>query len=146
MITKGKILVIEDLEEWQVDLRQSLEQAGFYVEVVDDLESALSKIKKELFHFITIDMNLKRHNRIPEAFDGWDILKVVKQLQLNERTPTMIITAYPEDFLRLHIGQDVEELFLMDKGTFDRDEFIKIVEREINRKNLRFKDDHRDNH
>jgi DNA-binding response OmpR family regulator len=140
---KGKVLVIEDNQAWQDLLKKYLERDGFYVEIVDNLESALTKVKHELFHFITIDMRLDDSNQAPGRYEGWTILKVVKELRIQNLTPCMIVTAHGEDYHELKKSKNVESLFIMEKANFDRKQFLAIINRMVEQNDLRFKDDHR---
>jgi DNA-binding response OmpR family regulator len=142
---KGKVLVIEDDESWQNNLREFLELEGFYVEVVSDLEKAIQKVEKEIFHFITIDMNLDETKNDPENFEGWDILKKIEKLRIKSRTPTYVITGYGEEYHDLKGKKKLEAIFFMDKAEFDRKEFIETIKREVDRINLKFFNDHRGN-
>jgi CheY-like chemotaxis protein len=142
---KGKVLVIEDNEFWQNILRDYLELEGFYVEVVSDLETAIQKLEKEIFHCITIDMNLDEANNDADNFEGWDILKKIERLRIKDRTPTYVITGYGEDYLKIRGKKKLEAIFFMEKGQFDRQEFIDTIESEVERIDLRFKGDYREN-
>ena len=144
MKQRGKVLVIEDNAHWQYDIKECLIKAGFYVEVVSGLQAALAKVQKELFHFITIDMQLKESTTDSNNFEGWDILTIVNKLRIQDITPVMVITGFEQEYLDLEKAKEATPLFFMGKGKFDEQEFISIVIREVERANLRFKDDHRD--
>lgn len=142
---KGKILIIEDDPNWQNDLRFYFENDGFYVEVVSSLEEGISKIKKELFHFITIDMRLDDDKDInPEQFEGWKLLEVIKKLRVQERTPVMVITGYGVEYKELKNIKNMESLFFMEKGRdFDLKKLLEIVNMQVKRIDLRFNNDFR---
>lgn len=144
MKERGKVLVIEDEQEWQNDLREYLAEAGYHVEICDNLETALQKVIKEQFHFITLDMRLSKEMD-PSKFEGWSILEIVKKLRTQDITPVMVITGHETDYERLKNKKEVESLFLMGKGEFNREEFIAIINREVDRRNLKFNNDHRQN-
>jgi len=140
---KGKVLVIEDNVDWQNLLRDFLEKAGYFVVIEASLELAINKISHELFHFITIDMQLDEDNTGKEKFEGWHILEVVKKLRIHQTTPTMVITGFESEYLELKKLKSVEGLFFMGKGNFDRTSFIETIDRVVAAKDLRFNDDHR---
>jgi len=140
---KGKVLVIEDDKNWQKDLRLFLERAGFHVEVADNLEDALRKVEKELFHFITIDMQLDERNNKAAQFEGWNILDTIKRLRVHARTPTMIITGFTDKYLALKKEKQSEGIFHMPKRGLDPDIFIRTVEDAVKRFDLRFINDYR---
>ena len=140
---KGKVLVIEDDINWQDNLRRFLEIAGFYVEIESNIEAALKKLQKDRFHFITIDMQLDEKNATVLEFEGWRILEIIKKLHLLRITPVMVITGFEREYQELKKIKKVEDLFFMGKGTFNRQEFINVIELCVNHIDLRFKDDHR---
>jgi CheY-like chemotaxis protein len=140
---KGKVLVIENEEPWKTYIREFLEEAGFFVEVVENLDDALQKMKNELFHFITIDMQLDTRTTSSKDFEGWKILEEVKKLWIHDRTPTMIITGFEDKYHELKKQKGVEGIFFMSKLGWDPDEFVKCVETAVARYDLRFKDDYR---
>jgi len=144
MKQRGKVLVIEDDDHWHYDIKECLINAGFHVEVVTGFRAALAKVQKELFHFITIDMQLKETTTDANQFEGWDILDTVNKLRIQDRTPVMVITGFEQEYHDLEKAKKAEPLFFMGKGSFDEKEFISIVIRETDRTNLRFKDDHRE--
>jgi CheY-like chemotaxis protein len=143
MRTRGKVLVIEDNRYWQTDLREYLEAANYYVEVADNLDKALEKVKKELFHFITIDMQLKESTVDAETFEGWEILQIVIKLRVQRTIPVMVITGFEMEYQELRHEKECEALFFMSKGNFDGKKFIDIVERETHMTGLTFFNDHR---
>jgi CheY-like chemotaxis protein len=140
---KGKVLVIEDDEFWKSDLCEFLEDAGFHVEVVSELEKALEKVKKERFHFITIDMQLNEANIDSQKYEGWEILEIIKKLRVQDITPAMVITGFGEEYSELKNKKKLEAIYFMSKGLFDKKEFIEIIEKEVSRRDLRFKNDFR---
>jgi len=140
---KGKILVIEDDKHWQSKLGRYLEEAGFYVEIVSDLDLALQKVSSELFHFITIDMSLDEGRSNAGNFEGWQVLEIVKKLSVESRTPTMVITGFEVEYKKLIPEKDLQSIFFMGKGSFDREKFVETVVRAVDFHDLRFKDDHR---
>ncbi len=140
---KGKVLVIEDDPHWQNTLKRYLEQAEYYVDVVDNLKSAIERIKGELYHFITVDMQLDSRTIQPESLEGWNILQVVKKLGVEHRTPVMVVTGFESEYIDLKDLNKYKSLFLMGKGNFDKKQFIETVDRSVAMHDLRFHGDKR---
>lgn len=144
---KGKVLVIEDLPKWQGILSKALIKANFYVDIVDNLEAALRKIEKERFHFITIDMNLSDEATKPfiaSEMEGWDILEIVNKLRVHETTPTMVITAFEDEYQMEKRLKGIEAMFFMSKLDYDPQKMISKIEEMVKTFDLRFYNDHRD--
>ncbi len=140
---KGKILVIEDNPIWQRKFKKFLELDGFFVEIVSNPKIAIEKIQTERFHFITIDMQLNEKNKEAKSFEGWDILELIKKFRVQAITPVMVITGYGAQYNELKATKKVESLFFMEKGEFDRQKFLEIINKQVEKIDLRFKDDHR---
>lgn len=142
---KGKILIIEDEEFWQLKLKKYLELDGFYTKVVSNLETAIEAVKHEMFHFITLDMQLNKETMKASKFEGWDILAIVKELRIQIITPVMVITGFPRDYETLIKEKNTESIFLMGKDGFDRQDFLETINRVVSKIDLRFKNDYRGN-
>jgi len=66
-----KILLVED-DPFLVDIYSTkLKESGYFVEVADEGEEALRKIKEKDFDLMLLDIVLPK-------VDGWDVLKQVK--------------------------------------------------------------------
>lgn len=141
---KGRILIIEDEKIWQMNLRLCFEEAGYYVTIVNNLAEALDILKNQLFHLMTIDMNLDLQKSFDgELLEGWDVLKIIKKHQIDRITPTIVITGYPEHYLEISKQKKLSGMFFISKDQFSKDELLRIANREIERNDLRFYDDKR---
>jgi ActR/RegA family two-component response regulator len=147
MRERGKVLIIEDDPNWQYDLKKDLQAEGFFAEITDNLPSAIEKVKTELFHFITLDMNLHDNKKDidPDVFEGWSILDIVEKLRVQEKTPIMVITGHGFEYNTLKKDKNLSALYFMEKGEYEPKKFIDIVVRETNRHDLKFYKDHRTN-
>jgi len=83
---KKKILLVEDETVLRESVRDWLVEDGYDVEVAEDGEQALEKIKKEEYGVIVLDL------RLP-GIDGLQVYEDAKELQ--PKTKGVIITAYP---------------------------------------------------
>ncbi len=140
---KGKVLIIEDAEKWQEILKECIADAGYYVEVVADLGSAISKVEHERFHFITIDMSLKDDGTTPNAYEGWTVLSAIEKLRIKDITPTMVISGYEDEYHEFRPIKNLQGIFFMGKSDFDEEKLLDIINREVDRIDLRFEGDHR---
>jgi CheY-like chemotaxis protein len=141
---KGKILVVEDDRLWQDALKECFNNAGYYTVIAGDAETALELLIIEKFHFITTEMNLADETFNPDEFGGWKILSKVKQLRIRDISPVMVITGLEEEYLYYASENGLKADYFMGKGNFDEKKLIEIIDREVARIDLRFKDDHRD--
>jgi len=83
---KRKILIVEDEAVVRESLRDWLVEDGYDVEVAEDGEEALKKIKEEEFGVIVLDL------RLP-GVDGLQVFEEAKELR--PETKGVVVTAYP---------------------------------------------------
>ncbi len=83
---KRKILIVEDEAVVRESLRDWLLEDGYDVEVAEDGEEALKKIKEEEFGVIVLDL------RLP-GVDGLQVFEEAKELR--PETKGVVVTAYP---------------------------------------------------
>lgn len=67
-----RILVVDDEESLRLTLRLKLKAAGFDVDVTEDGESAIEKLKTQAFDAILLDINMPRMN-------GIEALSIIRQ-------------------------------------------------------------------
>lgn len=139
---KGKVLIIEDNPEWQARLKMFIEAGGYHVTVIDNLNEAIDVVSHQMFHFITVDMQLSE-TIDPLDFEGWPLLHVIKKLRVQENTPVMVITGHGHAYLEFKKVKLVESLYYMEKGEFDRAELLNTIDEAVSRIDLRFNDDMR---
>lgn len=145
MSTRGKVLVIEDNQDWQDILKGYLDEAGFFVEVVATLESGLEKIKNEIYHFATIDLQLDENTLIPSKFEGWKILEKIFKHRTDDRMPTMVITGFDKDYAALRKNKKFHGVFFMAKKNFDGEKFTQTVITAVEKLDVKFFEDRRGN-
>lgn len=83
---KRKVLIVEDEAVVRESVRDWLIEDGYEVEVAENGEEALEKIKKEEFGVIVLDLKLP-------GIDGLQVFEQAKELK--PETKGVIITAYP---------------------------------------------------
>jgi DNA-binding NtrC family response regulator len=83
---KRKVLIVEDEAVVRESVRDWLVEDGYEVDVAENGEEALKKIKKEEFGVIVLDLKLP-------GIDGLQVFEQAKELK--PETKGVIITAYP---------------------------------------------------
>jgi DNA-binding response OmpR family regulator len=90
-VKKRKILLVEDEAVVRDSVRDWLIEDGYEVDVAEDGQQALEKIKKEEFGVIVLDLKLP-------GIDGLQVFEQAKKLKSG--TKGVIITAYPSQETR----------------------------------------------
>ena len=85
-VKKRKVLLVEDETIVRESVRDWLTEDGYDVDVAEDGEEALQKIKKQEFGVIVFDLKLP-------GIDGLQVFEQAKELK--PETKGVIITAYP---------------------------------------------------
>jgi len=85
-----KILIIDDDPDVLLTARMLLEQLEFNVSVLSDPEKTLSKIEREAFDVILLDMNFRRGNT--EGSEGLKWLEVIREK--DQEVVVILMTAY----------------------------------------------------
>lgn len=100
MMSKQKVLVVDDEPSIVKLVQFNLEKEGFAVEVASDGPSALAKVEKGLFDLIVLDLMLPQ-------MDGLEVCKEIRKK--NSHLPILMLTAKNEEFdkvLGLELGAD----------------------------------------
>jgi CheY-like chemotaxis protein len=113
MKTGSKILVIDDIEETRLLLRESLESKGYVVLEAGDGQEALDIMSKTTLHLAIVDLDMPRMNGIEfsrkakEKNPDFPIIMVTAYAQFY--TPTEILASGVDAFLQKPI--DLTRLF-----------------------------------
>lgn len=95
-----RLLVVEDERDLADALRRALEEEEFAVDLAEDGEEGLFKIRELLYDAVILDLMLPR-------LDGWSVLRAARADGI--RTPVLVLTARDaiEDRVRgLNLGAD----------------------------------------
>jgi len=85
-VATGQILIVEDESNIVESLRFILEQAGFEVEIVSDGKAALSRLRRDRFDAVVLDLMLPGMN-------GFDVLKAMRADAELASLPVLVLTA-----------------------------------------------------
>lgn len=88
MISKRKVLIVDDNEKLCRNLADILELKGYEVNVVFDGYQAIEAVKKEHFNVILMDVKMP-------GLSGIETLKILKQIAPN--MAVIMITAFADD-------------------------------------------------
>lgn len=91
-----RILVVEDNEAINHFIKEDLVDNGYTVSSAYTGEEAITKIEKEMFHIVILDIRLKKD------ISGIDVLKKIKSKKASRDTYVIMHTVFgaPEDITR----------------------------------------------
>jgi DNA-binding response OmpR family regulator len=102
MMSKEKILVVEDDRHISKLVKYNLEKTGYGCAIAEDGEEALDILAKERFELIILDIMLPK-------MDGFEVCRVIKQDAKHKNIPIIMLTAKGEEVDRvvgLELGAD----------------------------------------
>lgn len=120
-----KILIAEDEPSLRTILKRMFQKKGYFVEIVQDGEMAISKIRQDSFDVALIDINM------PIA-SGLEVLSTIKK----ENHPTSIIVMTAQDTMKNAVQAMKEGAFDYLTKPFELDELELIVDRALETKKL----------
>src|SRR3989338_1369982 len=82
-----KILVVDDEESLRLSMKFKLKSAGFDVDVAEDGEIALEKLKLQLFDVVLLDINMPR-------MSGLEALTLIRQQY--PQTEAIMLTGFAD--------------------------------------------------
>ena len=118
----SKILVVDDEPDMVDILRLILTQAGFEVSTAYSGSECLSKVSKEDFNLIVLDI------RMPEM-DGWATLRKLKENKVTDGTSVIILTIEKGPGVEIFGLQDVVSDYIT--KPFDKEKLIKHVKKAL---------------
>jgi two-component system alkaline phosphatase synthesis response regulator PhoP len=136
IVSKKRILIVDDEENILELLKYNLEKNGFEVVPKDNGEDAIEEMEKEDFDLVLLDLMLP-------VIDGLEILKFIRRHDRIKNTPVIMITAKNEEIdtvLGLEMGADdyigkpfgVHELLARVKALLRRNDRLNIKKEEYN--------------
>ncbi len=124
IIKRGRILLVDDNQQWREELSETLHQAGYYVETAATTKEALQKFKDTNFHLIILDLRMEANNQ--ENKDGIQLLYELRKLEAGKETKVIMLSAYnnlPD--MRTAFREEVVDV--LNKQEFDNDVFVQEI-------------------
>jgi CheY-like chemotaxis protein len=125
MAQEGRILLVEDQREWQVELKELLKDYPCSIKVADSQQKASDLLKHHVYDLVLLDLRLKEWQE--GNFEGWQLMDSLATCREEQGTQVIIISAHGEKehvrggFKKYHIAD------YFDKKRLDPLEFKKAV-------------------
>jgi DNA-binding response OmpR family regulator len=127
MHTQGRILVVEDREDWRKILVEELERAHFSVDAVGTAEQARQLLTAGIYHVLILDMRLNDNDT--SNTDGLNLLKEMDEQGLTEAIQVIMLSAYgTKDHMRVAF-RDYKVADFVFKTRFNSSMFVEDVHR-----------------
>lgn len=88
----GRVLVVDDLEEWRKQIVKILEKAGYETGSAGTYDEALERLQAEIYHVVVLDIRLvdKDENNV----EGIELLRELEQRGLGQSFKIIILSAH----------------------------------------------------
>jgi DNA-binding SARP family transcriptional activator/DNA-binding response OmpR family regulator len=73
-VGRPRVLVVENREDWQNIVAQTLNEQGYFWRVARNAQEALLEMEKENFHLVILDLKLQPHELPLRSTEGWLLL------------------------------------------------------------------------
>lgn len=125
-MAKGRILLVDDLPEWQDTLADLLRMDDFEVDVAESLDVAIQRLSRTLYHVAIIDLRLVDWDT--SNIEGMTILdEINRRFGKTDAIEKIMISAY-SDKRQLREAFRKHEIYdFILKEDFNDEEFREIV-------------------
>src|SRR5579885_1210226 len=131
MSKQGRILIVEDREEWRHTLVAALQRAGFEAMAVESADKARHLLNTELYNVLVLDIRLVEGDT--SHIDGLKLLQDLDQRHLTEVIQVIMLSSYgTKDQMRTAF-RDYKVADFVFKQRFNGLAFLEDVQRVFNR-------------
>ena len=120
----GRILLVDDNNQWLEELLESLQRAGYYVETATTSAEAWEKMTKSLFHIVILDIRMEENNQANR--DGIELLQKLKRSQSGKETKVVMLSAY-NNLTDMRTAFREQVLDVLSKNEFDNNVFVQQI-------------------
>lgn len=125
MAREGRILLVEDQREWQVELVYLLRDYPYSIKAADSLQKAADLLRRNVYDLVLLDLRLKDWEE--GNFEGWELMDVLRVIREKQGTQVIIISAYGET---THVREGFKKYQItdyIDKKRLDPKDFQEAV-------------------
>jgi CheY-like chemotaxis protein len=125
MNRQGRVLVVDDLEQWREQLIETLRREGLYADSASTAAEVLERLDEMFYHILILDIRLVDADPLNQA--GIDLLDELDKRGLSEATKVIILSAYgTKEQMRLAFKNHKVADFLS-KENFTKQVFLESV-------------------
>ncbi|HLX56313.1 MAG TPA: response regulator [Ktedonobacteraceae bacterium] len=125
MNRQGRILIVDDEEQWRKELVETLERGGFQVDAVSRASEALARLGETSYHMLVLDIRLVQADR--SNIEGIDLLGELSKDGLYEATKVIMLSAFgTKEHMRTSFRK-YKVVDFLSKEDFDNQVFLENV-------------------
>ncbi len=126
MLREGRILIVDDLEQWRKQLTEMLEHDGFMAYAVSTSQEVLAELEKNLYHILLLDIRLDSND--PKNVDGITLLAELDKRGLSKAIKVITISAFGSKKQVRTLFKDYEVADCLFKSTLKKETFLENVQ------------------
>lgn len=92
MKRQGRVLIVDDLEQWREELVETLQRAGFYADSASTIAQARLLLDKTFYHLLVLDIRMDNANQ--SNMDGFNLLHELDKRGLSESTKVIMLSGH----------------------------------------------------
>lgn len=125
MNRQGRILIVDDEEQWRKELVETLQRSGFHVDSVSRAKEALELVSESFYHVLVLDIRLVPTDR--SNIEGIDLLEELFKRGLCEATKVIMLSAFgTKEHMRTSFRK-YKVVDFLSKEDFDNQVFLENV-------------------
>jgi CheY-like chemotaxis protein len=126
MNRQGRILVVDDLENWREELVETLQRGGFHAESASTTSEALDRLNESFYHLLVLDIRMVENDS--SNIDGIVLLHELDKRGLSEATRVIILSVHgTKEHMRTSF-RDFKVVDFLYKDDFDNQVFLENVQ------------------
>ncbi len=120
-----RILVVEDLPEWQDKISRWLEEVGYVVDIAENLSAALLQLRRRVYDVAVVDIRLEEWDE--ENIEGMELVEEMAKLGATKDTAIVVLTAHGTLELARAAWKEYEVSDFINKEELDISDFVNAV-------------------
>ena len=133
-MSKGRVLVVENLPEWREELVEILHKAEYQVDSASSLMEALKKLNETLYHVLVLDIRLDETDQSESNNDGIELLDHLKTSGLSKAIKVIILSAFGNIESARIAFRDYDVADFLGKNPFNETILLECIQRVFSQK------------
>ncbi len=121
----GRILIVDDEQQWREHLMGILNREGYTVEAASTAKDALNILQQGIYHLVILDIRLEDSDQSNR--DGMILLESLRERGLNEATKIIMLSAHGTKEQMRTAFRDFSVVDFLSKDEFTRQHFLENV-------------------
>src|SRR6266516_5311034 len=125
MNRRGRILIIDDAEDWCEELTEILQREGFHAVSAPTIAKAMELLNNAIYHVLVVDIRMNEADQNNE--DGINLLEELDKRGLSEATKVIMLSAYGTKERTRTAFKDYQVADFLYKEEFKKPMFLESV-------------------